>query len=160
MKTTILKMLRHKAFINKNFNQFIGKLKERRDLHDISKFQEDEFDGFAELDSKEVFKKYGTDEYGVIIKENKGINLHYSRNSHHPEHFITGAEGFTGFSEIEHMSFLDILEMVIDWKSACETYGTSFEESLEFSIKRFRPSEKTEHMIRMIASDLYGTKKP
>ena len=158
---TILKMLRHKAIVTKNFQSFIAKLKEREAMHDISKFQQDEFEGFAELDSEEVFKLYGTDEYKKRIAENKGIKLHYQRNTHHPEYFYAEeAHSAYAFGGIDFMSFTDILEMVIDWKSACETYGTSFDTSLEFSIKRFKPSSYTEHMIRMIASDLYGTVMP
>ncbi len=158
---TLIKMLRHKAIVKKNFGLFIAKLHEREALHDISKYQQDEFDGFSELDSEEVFKLYGTEEYKTRIAENKGIALHYSRNSHHPEHFNV-AEFQTGgsYGGIDFMSFTDLLEMVIDWKSACETYGTDFKESLEFSIKRFMPSAKTQHVIRLIAADLYGTPMP
>ena len=154
-------MLRHKAIVNKNFELFMAKLKERQAMHDVSKFQQDEFDGFAELDSEEVFKLYGTDEYQKRISENMGIRLHYLRNSHHPEHFYADEANFGfSFSSMDVMKFTDILEMVIDWKSACETYGTSFEESLEISMKRFLPSKYTEYMVRMIAADLYGTQAP
>lgn len=160
---TILKMLRHKAIVTKNFRAFIAKLEEREAMHDVSKFQQDEFDGFAELDSEEVFKLYGTPEYKARIAENKGIKLHWERNSHHPEYFgERGTDTVLGgtLSSIDFMSFVDVLEMVIDWKSACETYGTSFADSLEISVKRFKPNSNTEYMIRMIASDLYGTPRP
>jgi len=155
---TLLKMLRHKAIINKNFELFIGKVKERQAMHDASKFQQDEFDGFAELDSEEVFKLYGTEEYKKRIADNKGIELHYKRNSHHPEFYL----GKHKLEEelIDAMSFTDILEMVIDWKSASETYGTDFEKSLSISKERFLPSPYTWHMIQLIAHDLYGTPKP
>lgn len=158
---TLLKMLRHKSIVDKNFKSFIAKLEERNAMHDISKYMQDEFDGFAELDSAEVFKLYGTDEYKKKIAENTGIKLHYQRNSHHPEHFYADEANFGfAFSSMDVMTFTDLLEMVIDWKSACETYGTSFEDSLEISMKRFLPSLHTEYMVRMIASDLYGTKPP
>jgi hypothetical protein len=160
---TLLKILRHRALVQKNFNKFISKLNERRDLHDISKYQEDEFNGFSELDSEEVFNLYSTDQekYKEKISQNKGIALHYARNTHHPEHFKDAEHSSAyAFGGIDFMSFTDILEMVIDWKSACETYNTDFEDSLEKSIKRFLPSSKTEYMIRMIAADLYGTKLP
>jgi len=160
---TLLKMLRHKAIVSKNFKSLIAKLEERDAMHDVSKFTEDEYNGFQELDSEEVFKLFTTDqqEYQKRISENSGIRLHYLRNSHHPEHFIADEHGTAyAFGGIDFMSFTDILEMVIDWKSACETYGTDFNESLEKSIKRFMPSNETEHIIRMIASDLYGTPKP
>lgn len=151
---TLLKMLRHKSIVTKNFRSLIAKLEEREAMHDVSKYTQDEFDGFAELDSAEVFKLYGTEKYKVKIAENLGIKLHYQRNSHHPELHKDGAEGVTGLEAIDKMSFLDVLEMVIDWKSACETYGTDFKKSLEYSIERFKPSSVTEHMIRLIAEDL------
>lgn len=144
---TIIKIIRHREIVKKNFNQFIQKLQERSDLHDLSKYKEDEFGGFAELDSKEIFKLYDTDqeEYKKRIKENDGIRLHYERNSHHPEYYKEG---------ISEMTFLDILEMVIDWKSACETYGTDFADSVEKSIARFKPDEKREWLIRLIAVEV------
>lgn len=144
-------MLRHKAIVNKNFELFIGKLKERQAMHDVSKFHKDEFDGFAELDSEEVFKLYGTDEYKKRIAENEGIRLHYQRNRHHPEHFVDGTEGITHFQGIDKMDFIDTLEMVLDWKSACETYDTDFAKSVEISIERFKPSKEVEYMIRAMA---------
>jgi hypothetical protein len=160
---TLLKMLRHKAIVTKNFEAFISKIREREVMHDVSKYIQDEFDGFSELDSEEVFKLHGTDmeEYKKRLSENKGISLHYLRNSHHPEHFVDAEHSSAyAFGGIDFMKFTDLLEMVIDWKSACETYGTDFEESFEKSIKRFMPSSYTEYMIRMIASDLYGLKMP
>lgn len=158
---TLLKMLRHKQIVSKNFNLFISKLREREVMHDVSKYLIDEFEGFQELDSEELFKLYGTEEYKKSIGNNLGIKLHYQRNSHHPENFAQcEIDSAYSFAPIDFMSFTDVLEMVIDWKSACETYNTNFEESLEFSIKRFQPSSKMEYMIRMIAADLYGTKKP
>jgi hypothetical protein len=56
------------------------------------------------------------------------------------------------------MTFLDIIEMVIDWKSACETYGTDFPESVEKSIERFKPDEKREWLIRLIAVEINNEK--
>ncbi len=153
-------MLRHKSIVDKNFKQFIAKLEERNTLHDISKYMQDEFDGLAELDSEEVFKLYGTEEYKKKIADNEGIRLHYQRNSHHPEYHAGSDLYVLNAMPIDAMGFLDLLEMIIDWKSACETYGTDFKDSLEYSIKRFNPIKKQEHMIRAIASDLYGTDKP
>lgn len=153
---TLIKMIKHREIVRKNFNRFISKLQERSDLHDLSKYNQDEFGGFAELDSKEVFRLYETnpEEYRKKIAENEGIRLHYERNSHHPEHYKDGAEGITHIQAIDKMSFLDIVEMVIDWKSACETYGTDFDEAVEKSIKRFQPSQKLEWLIRLIANDV------
>ena len=151
---TLLKIIRHRDIVRKNIHNFISKLEERSIVHDLSKLQEDEYAGFAELDSEEVFKLYGTDEYKKKIAENVGIKLHYQRNTHHPEHFEDGSQGFTGFNAVESMTFLDILEMVIDWKSACETYGSDFNESIDYSIKRFNCTSQQEWIIKLIAKDL------
>lgn len=147
-------MLRHKEIVRKNFNKFQAQLQERSDLHDISKYLEDEFDGFVEADSAGLYHKFGSDEYIKLINENQGIALHYARNSHHPEHFKDGSEGFTHINLIEKMSFLDIVEMVIDWKSASETYGKDFMEGLDFSLERFHCDEKQKWLIRMIAETI------
>ncbi len=124
-------------------------------MHDISKLYLDEFDGFVEADSNKTWAAYGTPEYIKQIKENKGIQLHWERNTHHPEYWqiepTTGCHLADGHL---HMPFLDILEMVIDWKSAAETYGTDFQESINYSIERFKFNEKQEWLIRLIAKDL------
>ena len=135
-------------------HQLVSKIEERAIVHDLSKFEEDEFAGFEELDSDEVFKLYGTKEYKDIINKNKGIELHYSRNSHHPEHYEDVAKGFTHFNGIDGMSFLDIVEMVIDWKSASETYGNDFMESIDYSIDRFNADDKQAWLIKMIAEEI------
>lgn len=148
MKKTLLKMIRHKEIVQENMHDLIAMLQKRSLRHDRSKWLDDEFDGFAELDSVEAFKKFGTPEYKGLIENNAGIKLHYERNTHHPEHFTDGING---------MSFLDIVEMVVDWKSACETYGNDFLKSLDYSIKRFGCDEKQEWLIRLIARDLSHT---
>lgn len=154
MKTTILKMLRHREIVRKNFNLFIAKLHERSDLHDLSKFLEDEFDGFQKADEAGLYTKFGTGEYKKLIAENEGIRLHYQRNTHHPEHYKDGSEGISHVFEVEKMSFLDIVEMVIDWKSASETYGKNFMEGLDYSLERFRCDEKCRWLIKMIANEI------
>ena len=145
MDKTLLKIIRHKEIVEKNFDKFIARLNERKITHDESKIKEDEFSGFEILDSDEVFKKFGTPEYKELIEKNEGIKLHYERNSHHPEHFEEG---------IDEMNIFDIIEMVIDWKSAAETYNNDFEKSLDYSIKRFGCDNTQEWLIRLIAKEL------
>lgn len=155
MKETLLKILVHRDLVRKNMHKFISKFQERAIMHDISKLYADEFDGFVEADNNKTWAKYGTLEYLKQIKKNKGIQLHLERNTHHPEYWqkepTTGCYLPDGHKE---MPFLDILEMVIDWKSAAETYGTDFQESIEYSIDRFKFDEKQAWLIRMIAKDL------
>lgn len=154
MKKTILKITRHRDFVRKNFHRLISKLEERSIIHDVSKFQEDEFDGFVEADEMQLYKEYGSSDYHKKLKENKGIALHLKRNTHHPEYYEDDAEGVTGLNGIDKMSFLDIVEMVIDWKSASETYGSDFMASIDYSFERFKCSEQQKWLIKMIAKDL------
>lgn len=145
MKETILKIIVHRDLVRKNMHQFISKFQQRAIMHDISKFYLDEFDGFVEADAKNTWSAYGTPEYVKQVNENVGIQLHWKRNTHHPEYHKNG---------VNDMSFLDILEMVIDWKSAAETYNTNFSESIEYSIKRFNFDEKQSWLVRIIADSL------
>lgn len=155
MKETLLKILVHRDLMRKNMHNFIAKFQERAIMHDLSKLFTDEFEGFVEADSQTVWAKYGTPEYIEQVKKNKGIQLHWQRNTHHPEYWqiesTTGCHLPDGHKD---MPFLDILEMVIDWKSAAETYKTDFQESIEYSIKRFNFDEKQAWLIRLIAKDL------
>ena len=137
--------MRHRDIVRKNFSNLIAKLQERSIMHDLSKLQEDEFDGFVEADSAQLYKDFASKEYHTKLKENKGIALHLSRNRHHPDMFPNG---------VSDMSFIDILEMVVDWKSASETYGTDFIEGLKYSFERFNLDEKQRWLVELIAKDL------
>jgi len=145
MNVTTNKITRHRELVKKNFAKLEYLLSSRAIQHDISKFEPEEFAGFEEADSAELYKEYGKSDYHKKLKENKGIALHLSKNSHHPEYFKNG---------ISDMSFLDIVEMVVDWKSASETYGNDFMESIKYSVKRFKCDKKQEWLIKMIAEVL------
>lgn len=164
MKKTILKIIRHRDFVRKNIHALVSELEQRAIVHDVSKFEEDEFNGFVEADEMALYKEYGSSDYHKKLKENKGIKLHLSRNSHHPEYYeyepamdmFVGQdnEAVKGAAGINRMSFLDIVEMVIDWKSASETYGNDFKASIDYSLKRFYADERTSWLIHLIAKDL------
>ena len=82
-------------------------------MHDFEKFNIKEFiilKDVIPLGRKMRKVKYGTIEHKELIKKiRKMNNTHYFNSSHHPE-FYKG-----GFSE---MSFLDRVEMIVDWKAA------------------------------------------
>lgn len=58
------------------------------------------------------------------------IQHHYSKNSHHPEHYGNGVNG---------MDILDIVEMLCDWKAASERMqgGGDIIRSIEINAERF-----------------------
>lgn len=143
---TLITFIRHIELVKKSIFSFSRQLEERAHVHDLSKFKEDEFSGFMEINQIARQYPYGSQEYKDSIKNNQAVSLHYSRNSHHPEFHPIG---------IDEMGLLDLIEMVCDWKAASETYGqTSFKESLEKSIDRFKPGIEQEYVIRLIAKEL------
>lgn len=143
---TLVTILRHIGTVRQYLLKFVQQLEYRREAHDISKLSLEEFQGFIEVNQIAREHPYGSEEYKNSLKGNKVIQLHFSRNSHHPEFYPNG---------IEDMSIFDIIEMTIDWLSAAKTYGqTSFEDSLAIQTKRFNLSEKHLWLIKLIAKEL------
>lgn len=145
---TIITIKRHITLVQKFLVSLAKQLEKRAIEHDVSKFNEDEFFGFVQINRVAREHKYGSDEYRASLNavEPNPIKLHYSRNSHHPEYHKNG---------VSDMSLIDIIEMVIDWKAASLTYGqSSLEESLEVSIKRFRLNPEQVYLVRLIVREL------
>jgi hypothetical protein len=141
-QATIVNMLAHKLKVSSFLVHLAGALRMRALTHDESKWSEDEFLGFVKINRIAREYEYGSPEYMASIKETNAVTLHYSRNSHHPEHYSSG---------IDDMSLLDIIEMVADWKAASETYEqTSLEDALEIHAKRFGLEEKHLYLIRLV----------
>ena len=78
---------------------------------------------------------YGSDEYKSYLKSLKeGLDIHYTNNRHHPEHFENGIQG---------MNLLDLLEMICDWKAASERHNDGdIYKSIEINQKRFGYSDE------------------
>lgn len=143
---TIATILRHTMLVGLYLWKLVGKLWQRGVAHDASKLSEDEFSGFVQINKIARTCEYGSPEYKASLAEVNAVPLHYSRNSHHPEHFRDGVDG---------MSLVDIVEMVADWKAAAETYGqTSLEKSLEIQANRFGLQEKHLYLIGLILDEL------
>ena len=121
-------------------------LERRANEHDQSKYREDEFSGFVQINKIAREYPYGSDEYKASLKEVDAVDLHYSRNDHHPEHFS---------GNVLDMNFFQLVEMVCDWKAASESYGqTSFGESLRIQKERFKLDDKQFFVIQLIAEAL------
>ena len=116
----------------------------RGDSHDISKLQEPELSIFNEFTPKLKHSTYGSDEYKTFLKDMKpALDNHYSRNRHHPEHFLNG---------IKDMNLIDLLEMIVDWKSASERHenGDIF-KSIEINQERFGYSDELKSILKNTA---------
>ena len=128
----LLTVLRHVGFVQDGLEDLAGEFRRRARVHDRSKLQADEWDGFVQINRAAREFPPNSPEYRDSLKSQTGpdgcITKHYSRNSHHPEYH----------DSVEQMGFLDIVEMVIDWNAAAKTYGTmTLRESLPHHRDRF-----------------------
>lgn len=147
--TTLITMVNHRAQVSVLLKEIARQLERRADLHDLSKFGADEFKGFVQISSIAREYSYGCKEYMEHIKDNNVIDLHFSRNRHHPEYHT---------NEIEDMTFIDFIEMVCDWLGATAVYSTGpFEQALEKQIERFSLTSEQLYLINLIASSFENT---
>ena len=149
---------RHISNVQKNMRKVIRPLTERAEVHDQSKLQDDEFYAVLHYQKLDGYH-YGGDEYKAAMDEirpftEKGWQLHTERNRHHPEHHG---------DDVSTMNFLDIIEMVCDWKAANETYNTSgqtFRDAALECKKRYNFSEGQEWLIFQLIIFLDDFKPP
>jgi len=144
-KTTIT-IIRHINLVQRFMNRIAQALEKRALIHDQSKFSEDEFGGFVQINRIAREHKYGSPEYKESLKQVDAVEKHYSRNSHHPEYHPGG---------VGDMSLFDIIEMVCDWKAAAETYSQStLEESLPIQVERFKLTPEQVYLVKLIVREL------
>lgn len=129
--------LLHCRYVRRGLARITTALTERAEAHDDSKLFADEFAGFSRINKAAREHPYGSDEYRAGLKQEKPtIELHYSRNRHHPERrklmgeAAETARGLpddaTYWAARDHaeMTFLDLIEMVCDWRGAYLGYGS------------------------------------
>jgi hypothetical protein len=122
---------RHRDFVRLALTLVQQAIERRAIEHDASKMLDDEFSGFARINAVARTQKFGTPEYKAsMAAERSTINLHFSRNSHHPERPKLLGEAaevqrglpddFTYWQARDgaSMTFLDVIEMVCDWWGA------------------------------------------
>jgi hypothetical protein len=118
--------------------------------HDLSKYRWSESKNFAKVIFKLKSLTYGSDEYRQTLEIIRpSINLHYKRNSHHPECYNSedGSE-----KSFDKMSEIDKLEMIADWTAATRRHadGDIF-KSIEINQKRFSYSDEDKEYLLTIA---------
>ena len=119
----------------------------RANVHDNSKLTSPEKEFFDEFTPKLAGSTYGSDEYKGFLKELKvGLDHHYANNSHHPEHYPNGINGFDLF---------DLIEMFFDWKAATERHndGNIF-KSIQINKERFKYSDQIAEIFTNTAERL------
>lgn len=158
---------------------FVTQALERLALeHDASKMLDDEFAGFARINAVARVHKFGTPEYQASMKQEQStIDLHFSRNSHHPERpalLGEAAEAARGLPDDftywtardgARMTFLDVIEMVCDWWGARKGYNDSrmsWRESVEMNLasKGKYLSDEQRWLVQEVAAFLETQSQP
>lgn len=122
---------RHRDHVRLALHRVGTALAERAIVHDASKMLDDEFAGFSRINRAARVQKFGSPEYAEgMRRERPTIDLHFSRNSHHPERpglvagINTEPDDYKyAVAEAEAaMTFLDVIEMICDWWGAMKGY--------------------------------------
>ena len=147
-KPTPEELAKHDADTRRHIEQvamFLGwvitALRYRSVEHDESKFSDVERNAYAVVIPQLAGMKYGTPEHKAVLAQMKpAIAHHQAANRHHPEYHRNGVKG---------MDIIDLVEMAADWKAASlrEGSGTTFEEGVKISAKRFGLSEDLTSVI-------------
>lgn len=132
--------IRHRAFVGDALERIVDALRHRARVHDLSKLLDDEFEGFSRVNAAARVHKFGSHEYSeCMARERRTIDLHFKRNSHHPERpELLGLEAGTRSVEFANaMTFLDVIEMVCDWHGARAGYDDPrpWAESVELNFQ-------------------------
>ncbi len=120
----------------------VARLEMRAEQHDQSKLAGIEKLAYDELGENLRGITYGSPEYMAqfqypLMKE--GLAHHFAQNSHHGEHWPNG---------VNDMSLLDVLEMTVDWKAACERHADGdIVKSVAINKDRYGISDQLAGMI-------------
>lgn len=168
---------RHRDFVRLALLFIEQDLSRRGVVHDASKMADDEFAGFARINAVARIHKFGSLEYTESMKNERAtINLHFSRNSHHPERpRLLGEQAETdrglpddatywAARDGARMTFLDVIEMVCDWWGARKGYSDSrtWRDSVELNFKSKGAMLSAEQLwlAREVALFLEGLEPP
>lgn len=114
--------------VNEILDWFVIELKERAFKHDISKYSDEEMEGFAKV--QQMIMENGSVEHSEILKVLAPVLIrHYERNRHHPEHFP---------NKINDMNLIDLMEMFADWLATLHNKDIDkVNDSIDVSQERF-----------------------
>jgi hypothetical protein len=112
-----------------------SELRYRGIVHDESKLSGVELECLQALKEHEAIHGravFGTTQYDYIKNTLLApmLESHYSKNSHHPEHYANGVDG---------MSLFDVIEMYFDWQAAAERSGHALDLEAGFAKYSFSP---------------------
>jgi len=127
--------IKHISRVKELLTHASNELLVRADKHDNSKLLSPEKELFDEYTPKLKECTYGSPEYKGYLKGLKvALDHHYANNSHHPEHYHNGVNGF---------DIIDLIEMLNDWKAATERHADGdIYKSIEINKTRFNLSDQ------------------
>ena len=140
------RIMSHKLSVKAGIQRVIDILFSRGQHHDDDKLIPEVFNEFYPVSDKFNGVKFGSEKYNQALKELQPIlKKHYAISPHHPEFYENGING---------MTLIDLIEMLIDWKSASSAYGDSFGDSMEIAKKRFGIDEQLFEVLKNTAKSL------
>ena len=139
--------LLHIKRVNELLMCAVNELLFRAESHDSSKLESPEKELFDEYTPKLKNCTYGSDEYKkLLISLKVALKHHYAENSHHPEHYKNGINGFDLF---------DLMELFFDWKAASERHNDGdIRKSIEINKERFKISDQLNSILLNTVSKL------
>lgn len=141
--------LKHIKEVRKNLAIMCKELIDRGRKHDSSKLLSPEKDIFDEYTPKLKDSTYGSDEYKTFLEGmGEALDHHYAHNSHHPEYYEEGIEGF---------DLLDLVEMFCDWSAAVKRHDDGdLLKSIEQNQERFEYSDDLRSIMKNTAIRYFG----
>lgn len=141
----------HIEQVGREWARFRDMMQERIANHDASKLEPPEKADFDRYTQMLHTLTYGSPEYMQCVAElRKGaLAHHYAVNSHHPEHYPDGMNGFDLF---------DLIELWCDWNAAVKRHDDGdILRSIDFNKDRFNMPPMLVSIFRNTA-ERYGEK--
>lgn len=134
--------LDHKKRVEEYLSSVVTELQHRALVHDASKLQgieKETLDKFVPQLNMLASSEYNDEKYKNIMASMKiGNDSHYANNRHHPEHFNNG---------VNEMTLVDIIEMIYDWKAACDRKNIDIMKTINSNFERFGITEQLAQII-------------
>lgn len=138
----LVTLIRHQRHVAHLLRELARELDRRAELHDLSVLELDEFEGRVNIQNIVRTYPYDSPEYRASLKGETSLQLHYQRNTHHPEHYPGG---------VSDMSLIDFIEAACDWLGASRTYkNTSFRDGIPEQVKRFKLEQQHLFLVDLI----------
>lgn len=130
----------HIKLVRTFLTEVVTKLLERTLTHDESKFSSIELKAFSNASAKLSNTTYGSTEYNSNLHELQvGLDEHYKKNRHHPEHYEDGISG---------MTLIDLIEMICDWMASVQRHHDGdIYKSLEINKDRFSIDSQLQNIL-------------